>query len=135
MRALASGILRRTVIAGVVLVAACGSDSTSPGREPEIVNATDNLQYQITDIENFSGTQSYTWQNTGTRATVDQSASINAGSATLVIRDAAGVQVYSRSLAEDGTFTTGTGAAGAWNVRVVYSGASGTVNFRADKAE
>lgn len=118
-----------------VLLAACGSDNaTAPGRDPEIINTTDNFQYQITDIQDFSGSQQYSWQNTGTTATVNQSASIAAGSATLVLRDGNGVQVYSRSLADDGTFSSSAGAAGTWTVRVVYDGADATVNFRLDKA-
>jgi hypothetical protein len=117
----------------MLALAACGSDAAAPGREPEIVNSTDNFQYQISDIESYSGTQTYSWENTGTIATVNQSASIAAGSATLVLRDADGVEVYSRSLADDGTFESAEGAAGTWTVRVVYSDADATVNFRVDK--
>lgn len=125
--------MRRWFPVALLVLAACGSDAAAPGRDPEIVNSTDNFQYQISDIQSFSGTQSYNWQNTGTTATVNQSASISAGSATLVLRDANGVQVYSRSLADDGTFTSAEGAAGTWTVRVVYSDADATVNFRVDK--
>ena len=85
-------------------------------------------------IEDYSGTQTYTWQNTGTTATVNQSASVSAGSATLVLLDADGTQVYSRSLAEDGTFSSAAGTAGSWTVRVSYNAVDATVNFRADKA-
>ena len=60
----------------------------------------------------------YSWENTGTTATVDQSASIASGSATLVLRDANGVQVYSRSLADKGTFSSTAGTPGTWTVRV-----------------
>jgi hypothetical protein len=122
------------MIAGVLALAACGDGATSPGIQPEIVNATDNFQYQVSAIEDYSGTQTYTWQNTGTTATINQSASVSAGSATLVLLDADGTQVYSRSLAEDGTFASAAGAAGNWTVRVSYSSVNATVNFRADKA-
>jgi hypothetical protein len=113
---------------------ACGDSATAPGRDPEIINTTDNFQYQISDIQDFSGTQVYSWQNTGTSATVNQSAAVAAGSVSLVLRDANGVQVYSRSLADNGTFSSSAGAAGTWTVRVIYSGADATVNFRLDKA-
>ena len=98
------------------------------------MNATDNFQYQVSAIEDYSGTQTYTWQNTGTTATINQSASVSAGSATLGLLDADGTQVYSRSLAEDGTFSSAAGTAGSWRVRVTYSSADARVNFRADKA-
>jgi hypothetical protein len=65
---------------------------------------------------------------------VNQSASVSSGAVGLVLLDANGVQVYSRSLADNGTFSSGAGAAGSWTVRVTYSSADATVNFRVDKA-
>jgi hypothetical protein len=126
--------VRRWLAAGAVLLAACGDSATAPGRDPEIVNTTDNFQYQITDIQNFSGTQIYSWQNTGTTATINQSAAVAAGAAALELRDANGVPVYTRSLAENGTFASSPGTAGTWTIRVSYNAADATVNFRLDKA-
>lgn len=126
--------VNRWLAAGALVLVACGSDSTAPGIQPEVINATDNFQYQVSAIQDYTGTQSYTWQNTGTTATVNQSASVSAGSATLVLLDANGAQVYSRSLADNGTFSSSAGAAGSWTVRVVYNSTNATVNFRADKA-
>ena len=117
-------------------LSACGSDRSnplSPAVQPEVVNNADAFSFQVTGVQNASATLDYSWQNTGTVATVNQSASISAGSATLIIRDAAGTQVYSRSLSDNGTFTSTTGVAGTWTVRVVFSGTSGTINFRSDK--
>jgi hypothetical protein len=126
--------VRRWLAAGSILLAACGDSATAPGRDPEIVNTTDNFQYQITDIQDFSGTQVYSWQNTGTTATINQSAAVAAGAAALDLRDANGVQVYARSLAENGTFASSPGTPGTWTVRVSYNAADATVNFRLDKA-
>lgn len=128
----------RLVTAVVMLgaLSACGSDRSnplSPAVQPEVVNNTDAFSFQVTGVQNASATLDYSWQNTGTVATVNQSASIASGSATLVIRDAAGTQVYSRSLSDNGTFTSTAGVAGTWTVRVVFSGTSGTINFRSDK--
>lgn len=134
MRAFQFEVLHRWLAAGTLILAACGDSPTAPGRDPEIINTPDNFQYQITGIQDFSGTQVYSWQNTGTTATVNQSAAVGAGSATLVLRDANGVQVYSRSLADNGTFSSSAGTAGTWTVRVTYSAANATVNFRLDKA-
>lgn len=133
MRVLGYRHLRGWMAFGVVMLAACGDKATAPGKDPEIINSTDNFQYQITDIQDFSGAHVYSWQNTGTVATVNQSATVAAGTATLIIRDANGVQVYSRSLADNGTFASSAGIAGTWTVRVVYVGADATINFRADK--
>jgi hypothetical protein len=123
-------------LAVLVTLGACGSDKSnplSPAVQPEIVNDTDSFSFQVTGVQNASTTLNYSWQNTGTGATVNQSASIGSGSATLVIRDAAGTQVYSRSLSDNGTFSSSAGTAGTWTIRVVFSGTSGTINFRSDK--
>ncbi len=50
-----------------------------------------------------------------------------------VARDAGGTQVYTHSLGENGTFQTLAGTAGAWSIEVTLSGASGNLNFRAQK--
>lgn len=132
MRAFHFPVIRQWLAAGAIALAACGDGTTGPGQEPEIINTTDNFQYQITDIQDFTGTQTYTWSNTGTTATVNQSASIASGAVSLVLLDGNGTQVYSRSLADNGTYTSDAGVAGTWTVRVTYSAADATVNFRVD---
>ena len=126
----------------VLLVAAlfsgpgCGSDTNdpvTPGIQPEIVNATDNFQFQVSAIQNYSGSLQYTWSNTGASAVVDHSSSVSGGTAMLTISDDSGTQVYSRDLSADGSFATTAGTAGDWTVRVICSSVSGTLNFRADK--
>ena len=95
-----------------LLVAACSNSPTAPGVQPQVASVTDNFQYQVSNVQNFSGTASYTWQNTGTRATVNQSATLTAGDATVLLLDANGVQVYSSSLASNGTFQSSVGVGG-----------------------
>ena len=118
----------------LVLVSGCGSDPVSPGRDWQVNNAADTFQFQATAMENYSKTLQYTWTNTGTTASVDQSCSVTDGSATLAIRDANGTLVYSRNLGQNGSFPTGTGAAGNWTLVVTLSSTTGTLNFRAQKA-
>lgn len=125
---------RRAIAPAVLaaLLAAC-SDGTSPGIQPEINNLPDTFQYQVTAMQNYTHSDSYDWQNTGTQANVDQSTTVTGGTATLVILDADGTQVYERSLAENGSFTSTAGSAGTWTVTVVYADADATVNFRVQK--
>ena len=134
MRRLHPSAARWWLAAACLALAACSDPVTAPGRDPEIINATDNFQYQISDIRGYSGTQVYTWQHSGTTAKVNQSAAISSGTATLVIRDANGTQVYSRSLADNGTFVSAAGAPGTWTVSVTYTSVDATVNFRVDKS-
>ena len=89
-----------------------------PENQPEVSNETDTFQWQVTAMDNISQTLTYTWQNTGTTANVNQSPGLSGGSAELVIEDASGTEVYSRSLGQGGTFTTGNGSAGACTIQV-----------------
>jgi len=118
----------------VFLVVGCSdsNDPVAPGIEPEIINSLDNFQFQVTAMENYTGTLEYLWDNTGAMADVDQSCQITAGSATLVLLDHGGTEVYSQDLSQGGSYVSGAGMAGTWRIRVVLSGASGTLNFRTD---
>jgi hypothetical protein len=128
------GELRAGILAGVVgFAVACGGSVIGPENQLEVANLTDNFQLQATALADVSETLTYTWENTGTGANVNQSGTVTGGSATLTIEDDAGTEVYRASLAETGTFQTSAGIAGAWTVRVELSGMSGTLNFRVQK--
>ena len=126
-----------TIVVFLLLCIAAGCSQrnslTNPAFQPQIVNQTDNFSLQATNVTNVTQTLNYTWQNTGTSANVNQATQLTAGSATLVILDAGGQQVYTNSLTANGTFPTTTGTTGGWTVRLILSGVSGTINFRAQK--
>ena len=112
----------------------CGSTkSTAPGIQPQIANLPDDFSYQVSSVSNFTGTYTYSWQNTGIAANVNQSTTVSSGTMQLVLTDGAGTQVYSRPLTDNGTFVTADGVAGTWTLRITYTRASGTVNYRAQK--
>jgi hypothetical protein len=117
------------------VVAACGS-STGPLApfQPQINNLPDNFQFQATGVTNVTWTYTYTWSNSGDSATVNQATTVTGGSATLMISDNNGTQVYSQSLSANGTFGVTKGLHGTWTIKVVFTNYSGTVNFRAQKA-
>jgi len=132
--------LNRIALAGtaatllVLLAAGCSSDNVlGPDNQLEVTNNTDTFQAQTSNMVDITQTLTYTWQNTGTTANVDQSGAITGGGGTLLILDADGSQVYSRSLTETGTFVTTAGTTGAWTIEVALSGTSGTLNFRVQK--
>lgn len=129
-------VLRLTGIGvGLILLAlgACGGQTLSPRFQPEISNVTDNFQFQATAMTNVSQTLTYTWQNTGISANVNQASSVTGGSAEVLIRDAQSTVVYTSNLATNGTFVTNNGTTGAWTIQVALSGVNGTVNFRVQK--
>ncbi len=114
---------------------ACGNDANpiGPSNQPEIANLQDNFQFQASNLTGTTQTLTYTWANTGTSANVNQSGTVSSGTATLTIRNPAGDQVYSRDLSTTGTFTTGTGSSGNWQIEVRLINVTGTLNFRVQK--
>ena len=133
MRAFTSLSIRATALAALVLAAGCGDGPTAPpGIQPQITNLTDAFSYQITSLNNVTGTYNYTWQNTGTLAQVTHASDAGAtGTASVTLRDAGGTQVYSGPMVSSGQpVSSPAGVAGAWTISVVYSNYSNTqVNF------
>jgi len=121
----------------VFVLGACTSDTpASPPLsqfQPQIANTPDNFQFQVTGATNVTTTVEYPWQNSGTRASVNQSCSISGGSAVVTLLDSNQVQLYTSPLSANGTFQSDTGQAGIWKVRVVMTNVSGTLNFRVQK--
>ena len=118
-----------------LLVAGCAASSNliGPENQLEVNNAPDTFQWQVSALSNVTQTLKYTWVNSGAVANVNQSASVGGGAADLRILDAGGVEVYSRDLAQNGTFQTGSGAAGSWTVTATLTKVNGTLNFRLQK--
>ena len=78
-------------------------------------------------------TLTYSWSNSGTRATINHSTVTTAGSTLLVIRDGAGATVYSKALSASLNEATSAGQAGTWSIQLTLTNYSGTLNFRAQK--
>lgn len=116
----------------LVTLTACSADPLAPF-QPEIANVADNFQLQATNVATVTMTRTYTWQNTGTRATVNHATTLGAGSIRLTIRDAAGTTVYNKGLVPSLNEPTSAGTAGTWTIVLTLTGYSGTVNFRAQK--
>ncbi len=135
-------VSRQTRVAGalvlctVAVLSARGSNSTAPLAlfQPQINNAPDNFSFQATGVTNVNSTSIYVWSNCGTAASVTQSTTITAGTATLTVLDANGTQVYTKDLGVNGTFLTSAGVTGNWTIKVVLTNYSGTVNFHVQKA-
>ena len=116
----------------VSLLSACSNNSLAPF-EPQIGNIQDSFQLQATNVSNVSTTLVYTWNNSGTRATINHSTTTTAGSTLLVIKDAAGTTVYSKALSPSLNERTSVGVAGSWSITLTLTNYSGTLNFRAQK--
>jgi hypothetical protein len=119
-------------LVSLLLLAGCESDPLAPF-EPEVTNAIDNFQLQATGVTDVTHTRSYTWQNTGTRATVNHSTTTSAGTTRLLIRDPSGAVVYDKGLLPSLNEASAVGVAGAWQIELILTGYSGTLNFRVQK--
>jgi hypothetical protein len=117
----------------IVLGAAGCSDDTLAPFQPEVNNIADTFQLQATGVTVRTATLSYTWPNTGTQGTVNHSTTTTAGTARLVIRDNAGTVVYDETLVPSLNEATLVGVAGNWNVKLILTDYSGTLNFRVEK--
>ena len=131
-------VRRFAVMFVVLLTVACGgSDGDNPvgpnAETPGITNTTDNFQFNLPNVSNYSTNGGYTWRNNGSSATVTQSSSLSSGSGTLIIRDAGGRVVYQRNLNDTGTVNTESGPSGDWRIEVAPSGVNGTLNFRVQR--
>ena len=119
------------ILASAILSAGCG-DSLNPF-EPELTSATDNFQLQATGVTDVTLTRTYSWANTGTRASINHSTTTSQGNTQLTIRDAAGTVVYSKALSPSLNEPTTAGVAGAWSIELRLTNYSGTLNFRVQK--
>jgi len=121
-------------LALVVATGACGdSNVIGPDNQLEVTNATDNFQLQVSVLEGVSQTLTYTWQNTGTQATIDISQAITSGTALLTITDADGAVVYQEDIGEDSDGQSTVGVMGGWGIHVDLEAVSGTFNFRVQR--
>ena len=125
----------RLALGALLLALACGDDDPLAPFQPEIGNATDSFQFQVTALRSVTTTAEYDWQHGGAVANVNQATELGGGTARLVIRDAAGAEVYRRDLTANGTFQTSSGAPGRWRIRVELTGAGGAVNFRVQRRQ
>ncbi len=123
-------IMSLTISVGVMN--GCKNDSLAPF-QPEVGNLQDSFQLQATNVSNVSTTLVYSWNNSGTKASINHSTTTTMGSTLLVIKDAAGAAVYSRALSPSLNDTTSTGTAGVWSISMTLSNYSGTLNFRVQK--
>ena len=126
-------ILGLGILVGLsIFVGGCSSNSLAPF-EPQIGNNQDSFQLQATNVSNVSTTLVYSWNNSGTRATINHSTTTTAGSTLLVVKDAAGTTVYSKALSPSLNEPTAVGVTGSWTVILTLTNYSGTLNFRAEK--
>jgi hypothetical protein len=121
-------------LAVLVLASACDQRVTTPPLfEPQVIILPNEFSLQASSLDKVTDERVYTWQSDGTAATVNQVPSGLTGTVSLFVLDGAGNQVYQHALTDTGTFTTSTGTAGSWSVRVHLEDATGGFAFQLKK--
>jgi hypothetical protein len=108
---------------------------------PQVNDAPDTFQFQLnTGTNTVSTTENwftYNWHNSGTVATVTQTAAVTSGTGYVTILDASWKQVYTQDLTVGGTFTTSAGVSSTsgapWIIQVWLTNYRGTVNLSVQK--
>jgi hypothetical protein len=121
---------RFLAVASLLLLISTGgcNEPYSPGKILEVTNEVNLFRFQVSDMKNYDQTWSFTWTNfSRTDAIVNQLSTISGGDATLVLKDASGNTVFSRSLKQDGRYTTAVGTTGPWTVQILMNKVSGSV--------
>jgi len=122
-------VLGSSVLLAAMFLTGCASTKPTVARDLTVMNNPDNFSLHIGSVQNFSYKTTYSWENSGTKASVRQASSIAEGVANLEVRDAAGLVVHAKSLRESGSFTTFEGKPGTWKIHFVLNDATGSVTF------
>jgi len=109
-------------------IAVIGADN-----HPVLVNVTDTLSYRADGLDNVNQTLTWTWNNSGTTATITFTKEnlVPHGITQLTVTDANGTVVYDLNiqLIWNEVQHTNSGAPGAWTVNLGMFGTTGDLDF------
>ena len=122
----------------LLLLAACGDATSSSFANLSASNNADSFLFIGQTFGRPTTTVlRYTWGHTSTVAQISTGLEGGAailGTARILIRDAAGTEVYSHDLKVNGVDTTAWGTPGDWTIDLTFAAANGDVVFQATKA-
>src|SRR5262249_17721585 len=118
--------------AGLLLLVlfGCAGDTTGPFSNLSATNNPDDFVFiGQTYGKAVTTTLNYTWKNTGNvgqiavgnQAVGGAGLSTPAGAGTIVVKDAAGTQVYTHDLTTDAADTTSSGSSGDWTIILTFT--------------
>jgi hypothetical protein len=122
--------LKTAAIMFAAILIACGGDPLGPDGRAQVTRSTDNFLLQMWDLSDATETRSYTWQNTGTQATIEIFQVACSGSAILIVKDDAGTVVHQEDISNDNDTDTSVGVAGDWTIEVQLQNVNCSFSFR-----
>ena len=120
----------RILVAIAAVSALLLSGCTGAGQQG-VSNVSDAFSYGG-QVSGKSGTETFTWHNTQTKALLSWGGQSSSGTFTINIQDAAGKSVYSASMGsgQNGmSGNTASGKAGDWTVVLVFHGFTGQMGL------
>ncbi len=123
-------------IAGVLIaiaVTGCGESNPTNSFQPIVDNEPDVFTFRASNVYVVTSRLTYNWSNSGERASIYHATARTSGSATLILLDAQGTQVYQSLLRSGVTEVANAGVPGTWTVVVLLEEFTGTVNFQVSK--
>lgn len=96
-----------------------------PANDRTISVVGDSLEYLVSNLENVSQVDTFTWNNPLERSTIYHQSFLPHGYALMVMIDAAGAVVDSTLLEYQLTTESRAGVPGTWTILIIYTGAWG----------
>ena len=100
-----------------------------PENDRAISVVGDSLAYIVSNLENVSQVDTFTWNNPDERSTIYHQSFLPHGYALMVMFDAAGIVVDSTLLEYNLVTQSRAGVPGVWTVLLIYSNAWGRAQF------
>jgi hypothetical protein len=111
----------------VLLVLGGAGCSTPTAVQVVVRNQADSFEFHSTALSKATDPRFYTWQNSGTQATVTLSTTSSGGTGRVIIRDAANVVVFDSGLEPALSELTQVGTAGSWHISITLTEFTGTL--------
>lgn len=118
-------LLLLLVMAGTAGCADSVINVIQPENDRSITVVGDSLAYIVSNLENVSQVDTFTWNNPAERSTIYHQSFLPHGYALMVMFDAVGTVVDSTLLEYQLTTESRAGVPGVWTVLIIYTGAWG----------
>ncbi len=132
MKKLPLSLIGLTLMVGLVF-SACSDDDNILNLQDQyqfqVTNNPDDFQFVVTDLQNATVTVPYDWTNSGTRATIGHSSTVDSGTATIDVYDDLDSLVYSNDLLATSNGQSSVGVAGSWRIVVTLANFYGSLDF------
>ena len=124
--------MRRLGLLFLLATAGCADSVVNviqPENDRSITVVGDSLAYIVSNLENVSQVDTFTWNNPAERSTIYHQSFLPHGYALMVMFDAVGSVVDSTLLEYNLVTQSFVGVPGVWTVLLIYTGAWGRAQF------